>query len=145
MIIRTVGGDNMEVKFSKDKIRKLINQYYSEVLGIEGSAIIRVFKDYVGYGMGEHIDCVVAINYIGKTKILGDEVPISIDVNDEKLKNIISFFLEKEGYSIKRFDIDKGLDCRTEGYGMGEHIESYPYFRGVNVIINKNVKKIGVK
>ena len=28
---------------------------------------------------------------------------------------------------------------------MGEHIESYPYFRGVNVNINKNVKKIGVK
>lgn len=68
----------MEVKFSKDKIRKLINQYYREVLGIEGNAIIRVYKGYVGYG-------------------------------------------------------------------MGEHIESYPYFRGVNVNINKNVKKIGVK
>lgn len=28
---------------------------------------------------------------------------------------------------------------------MGEHIKSYPYFRGVNVNINKNVRKIGVK
>ena len=68
----------MVVKFSKDKVRKLINQYYREVLDIEGKTIIRVYKDYVGYG-------------------------------------------------------------------MGEHTESYPYFRGVDVYLNENVKKIGVK
>ena len=28
---------------------------------------------------------------------------------------------------------------------MGEHTESYPYFRGVDVYLNENVKKIGVK
>ena len=135
----------MKVKLTKDKVRKLINQYYSEVLDIQGKTIIRVSKDYVGYGMGEHMDCVVEISYIGKTKILGDEVSISIDVTDDELKNIISFYLEKEGYSIKGFDMDKGLDYRTEGYGMGEYKESYPYFRGVNVNINEKVKKIGEK
>ena len=35
----------MVVKFSKDKVRNLINQYYREVLDIEGKTIIRVYKD----------------------------------------------------------------------------------------------------
>ena len=135
----------MRIKLTKDKIRKLINQYYSEVLGIEGKTLIKLSKEYVGYGLGEHLDCVLEITYVGKAKILGDEVSMSIDVNDEELKNIISFYLEKEGYSIKGFDLDKGLDYRTEGYGMGEHTESFPYFRGVNVDINEKVKKIGEK
>ena len=95
--------------------------------------------------MGEHVDCIVEISYVGKTKILGDEVPITIGVNEEELKNIISFHLEKEGYSVKNLDMNNGLDYRTEGYGMGEHTESYPYFRGVDVYLNENVKKIGVK
>ena len=130
----------MNVKLSKEKVRNLINQYYREVYGIEGKTNIQVSKDYVGYGMGEHKDCVVNIKYKGKTKILGEESPISIDVFDNDLETIIKYYLEQEGYSVTYFYIDKGLDYKTEGYGMGEHTEAYPYFRGIEVNIKEKEK-----
>ena len=135
----------MKVKLSRDRVRKLINQYYREVLGIEGKAIFSLSKDYVGYGSSEHLDCVLNITYVGKTKILGEDTSITIDVSDEELKNIISYYLEKEGHSLSNIEIDSGLDYKTEGYGMGECTVSYPCFRGVNVNIKDNVKKIGEK
>lgn len=53
----------MKIKLGKEKVRNLINQYYREVYGIEGKTNIQISKDYVGYGMGEHKDCVVNITY----------------------------------------------------------------------------------
>jgi len=41
--------------------------------------------------------------------------------------------------------LDKGIDSKLEGYGLGEHLVNYPYFRGVNIEINEKVKKIGEK
>lgn len=133
----------MNVKLSNEKVRNLINQYYREVYEIEGKTIINVYKDYVGYGMDEHKDCVVNIIYKGKTKILGEETPISIDISDNDLKTIIKYYLEQDGYSVTNIMIDKGLDYKTEGYGLGEHTESYPYFRGVEINIYGKEKKIG--
>jgi len=130
----------MNIKLSKEKVRNLINQYYRDIYGIEGKTCIQVSKAYVGYGMGEHKDCVVDIKYKGKTKILGEESPISIDVFDNDLETIIKYYLEQEGYSVTYFSIDKGLDYKTEGYGMGEHTESYPYFRGIEVNITGKEK-----
>ncbi len=133
----------MNVKLNKEKVRNLINQYYREVYEIEGKTIINVYKDYVGYGMDEHKDCVVNIIYKGKTKILGEETPISIDISDNDLKTIIKYYLEQDDYSVTNITIDKGLDYKTEGYGLGEHTESYPYFRGVEINIYGKEKKIG--
>ena len=133
----------MNVKLSNEKVRNLINQYYREVYEIEGKTIINVYKDYVGYGMDEHKDCVVNIIYKGKTKILGVETPISIDISDNDLNTIIKYYLEQDGYSVTNIMIDKGLDYKTEGYGLGEHTESYPYFRGVEINIYGKEKKIG--
>ena len=133
----------MNIKLSKEKVRNLINQYYREVYGIEGKTSIQVSKDYVGYGMGEHKDCVVNIKYKGKTKILGEESPITINVFDNDLETIIKYYLEQDGYSVTNIMIDKGLDYKTEGYGMGEHTEAYPYFRGIEVIIKGKEIKIG--
>ena len=133
----------MNVKLNKEKVRNLINQYYREVYEIEGKTIINVYKDYVGYGMDEHKDCVVNIIYKGKTKILGEETPISLDISDNDLKTIIKYYLEQDDYSVTNITIDKGLDYKTEGYGLGEHTESYPYFRGVEINIYGKEKKIG--
>lgn len=133
----------MNIKLNKEKISTIINKYYREVYEIEGKTIINVYKDYVGYGMDEHKDCVVNIIYKGKTKILGEETPISIDISDNDLKTIIKYYLEQDGYSVTNIMIDKGLDYKTEGYGLGEHTESYPYFRGVEINIYGKEKKIG--
>lgn len=104
----------MNIKLNKEKISTIINKYYREVYEIEG-----------------------------KTKILGEETPISIDISDNDLKTIIKYYLEQDGYSVTNIMIDKGLDYKTEGYGLGEHTESYPYFRGVEINIYGKEKKIG--
>ena len=133
----------MNVKLSKEKVRNLINQYYREVYGIEGKTSILVSKDYVGYGIGEHKDCVVNITYKGKMKVFGKETQVSIEISNDSLKAIIKDYLEQDGYIVTNMKIDKGLDYKTEGYGMGEHTESYPYFRGIEVNIIGKEKKIG--
>ena len=133
----------MNVKLSKEKVRNLINQYYREVYGIEGKTSILVSKDYVGYGMGEHKDCVVNITYKGKMKVFGKETQVSIEISNDSLKAIIKDYLEQDGYIVTNMKIDKGLDYKTEGYGMGEHTEAYPYFRGIEVNIKGKEIKIG--
>ena len=133
----------MLIILSKEKVRNLINQYYREVYGIEGKTSIQVSKDYVGYGMGEHKDCVVNITYKGKMKVFGEETQVSIEISNDSLKAIIKDYLEQDGYIVTNMKIDKGLDYKTEGYGMGEHTEAYPYFRGIEVNIKGKEIKIG--
>ena len=133
----------MLIILSKEKVRNLINQYYREVYGIEGKTSILVSKDYVGYGMGEHKDCVVNITYKRKMKVFGEETQVSIEISNDSLKAIIKDYLEQDGYIVTNMKIDKGLDYKTEGYGMGEHTEAYPYFRGIEVNIKGKEIKIG--
>lgn len=133
----------MNVKLSKEKVRNLINQYYRDTYEAKGKTSIKIYKGDVGYGMGEHEDCIVKITYQGKTKILGEETTFCLNISDNDLKTIIKHYLEQDGYIVSNMKIDKGLDYKTEGYGMGEHTESYPYFRGVEVNIKGKEKNKG--
>ena len=135
----------METKLDKKRIKKLIDQYYKEIYGIEGNTKISVSEDYVGYGMGEKKDCVVEITYHSKINILEEETNIKIELTEEQLKSIISYFLQKDGYTLNSIYLDKGLEPKTEGYGYGEHTEYRPYFKGINIRINEKIKKIGEK
>ena len=133
----------MNIKLSNEKVRNLINQYYRDIYGIEGKTCIQVSKDYVGYGIGEHKDCVVNITYKGKMKVFGKETQVSIEISNDSLKAIIKDYLEQGGYIVTNMKIDKGLDYKNEGYGMGEHTEAHPYFRGIEVNIKGKEIKIG--
>lgn len=135
----------MIIKLNIEKVRNLIHNYYKDIYGIEGKVVIKASKEYVGYGMMEHKDCLLNITFKGKTIILGEETSISIVISDDELENIIHYYLEQDGYSVNNIEIDKGLEYKTEGYGMGEHTESYPYFRGIEVNIKGKEKKIGEK
>ena len=133
----------MKIILGKDKVRDLINQYYRDIYETEGKTNIKIYKGDVGYGMGEHKDCVVEITYQAKTKILGEETTFCLNISDNDLKTIIKHYLEQDGYIVTNMKIDNGLDYKTEGYGMGEHTESYPYFRGVEVNIKGKEKNKG--
>ena len=133
----------MNVKLSKEKVRNLINQYYRDTYETKGKTSIKIYKGDFGYGMDEHKDCVVEITYQAKIKILGEETTFCLNISDNDLKTIIKHYLEQDGYIVTNMKIDKGLDYKTEGYGMGEHTESYPYFRGVEVNIKGKEKNKG--
>ena len=77
--------------------------------------------------------------------ILGDETVFNIVLSVEDIEFVIKKAFEKEGYDISDVSCDYGLDSRLKGYGMGEHIVSYPYFRGAEVRIkNKVLEKGGI-
>lgn len=129
----------MIIKLDKKRVKELLEKYYKDEYDSEGKIIMHVEKDYVGYGMDEHIDCVVSATFIGKMDILGEETEFKVELYSKQINDVIRKIFEKEGYEVSDASCDSGLDYRTEGYGMGENTISYPYFKGVKVRINENV------
>lgn len=109
----------MIVKLSREKVKNLINQYYKDIYNIDGEVIIKTSKKFVDYGLSKHQDCSLNITYNGKTIILGEETSISIDVSNDELGDIINYYLEQDGYSVNDINIDKGVEYKTVGYGVG--------------------------
>ena len=135
----------MVVKIDRKKAKELLESYYKEVLDIDGKITIGLTKDYVGNGMSESLSCVLKIKLKGKMKLAGEETPISIDVDEETLKEAVKYAFEKDGHEVKHVRLDKGLTTKTKGPGLAGYNERNPYFRGVEISINNFVKKKGVK
>lgn len=130
----------MELRFDKNKMKEIVEKYYREYEDFDGVVTAGCSLNLVGYGMAEHEDTVVSIKVKGTMKVLGMEVPMTREVDDEELFNIFRTVLGNEGHTIKSLTVNSGVNESTEGYGMGEHTVKRPYFRGV--IVNVKEKNL---
>ena len=134
----------MKLILDSEKVLNLINKYYSEVLDIDGYAVFQSDKEYSGYDRLESDILVPRIVFYGITNVLGQKNNISIRIHDLDIKNIVEYYIEKEGYSSYNFYIDKGSHRKEESrYGDPKFINR-PYFNGIEieVIKNNNINKM---
>ncbi len=59
---------------------------------------------------------------------------ITISLSEEDVKEIISDYLNRNGYEVKKENITFPVGSRLEGYGMAEH--PVYYFKGACVSCN---------
>lgn len=50
---------------------------------------------------------------------------ITITLSEEDVKEIISDYLNRNGYVVKKDNVTLSVGSRIEGYGMGEHPVNY--------------------
>ena len=131
----------MIIKFDKNRVKELLEKYYKEEYDCDGKITIDVSKGFVDYF--DNIGCVVDTNFRGKMNVLGEATNFIVCLSIQDIENVLKKIFEKEGYDVLNVSCDYGLDSRLEGYGMGEYIESYPYFRGVEVRLKDKIKKFG--
>ena len=131
----------MIIKLNKKRVKELLEKYYKEEYDCDGKITMSVSKGSVDYY--EHVGCVVDTKFRGKVNVLGEETNFNVCLSTQDIENVLKKIFEREGYEVSKVSCDYGLDSRLEGYGMGEHVEDYPYFRGVEVKIKDKIKKIG--
>lgn len=127
----------MELIFDKNKMKDVIENYYREYEDFDGKVTAGCRMDLVGYGMAEHHDAVVSIKIKGTMKVLGMDVPMIREVNEEELFNIFRVMLDKQGHTVSSLSINSGVNESVEGYGLGEQTVKRPYFRGVTVTVKE--------
>lgn len=127
----------MELRFDKNKMKEIIENYYREYEYFDGKVTAGCSMGLVGYGMGEHEDAVVSIKVSGNLKVLGMDVPMTREVSSDELLNIFKTVLGSQGHTVSSVALNSGVNESCEGYGLGEHTVKRPYFRGVVV----NVKE----
>ena len=133
----------MVIKFDKKRVKELLEKYYKDEYDCDGKVTITASRGCVGYGMGEHIECIVKATFSGSMDVLGEVTEFKVELYSEDIIRIIKQILEDNGYSVSNVSCDSGFDYRTEGYGMGEETKSYPYFNGVEVRLNEKIKNKG--
>lgn len=50
---------------------------------------------------------------------------ITITLSEEDVKEVISDYLNRNGYEVKKDNVTLNVGSRLEGYGMGEHQVHY--------------------
>ena len=123
----------MNIKFGKKDIIEMVEKYYKEILDITGKVSITCSKQLVGYGMGEHDDCVVTFKLKGQMSILDKKRDIEIDVSEDEVMAAIKCYLEKEGYKYTGYRMLRGMNPKVTGYLTNERTEYRPYFNGIEV------------
>lgn len=131
----------MIIKLSKKRVKEILENYYKDEFDCDGKITLSISKGYIDYF--DHIGCVVDTKFSGKMNVLGEETNFNEELSIKDIENVLKNVFEKDGYEVLSVSCNYGLDSRSEGYGMGEHMEYYPYFRGVEVRIKDKIKRIG--
>lgn len=126
----------MEIIYTKEDLKGLIKNYYSEAQGRSVDVSINVKSELVGYY--EDLACISAIKISEHVNILGKSTIISQVITKEEVIRIISELLESEGYSLETLEYLDGIKTEWKGYGLGEYQEKKPYFKGVKLVVSKN-------
>ena len=128
----------MELKFSLESTKKIIEAFYSETTDLKGKVTSKVEKGSVGYY--EEIGAIVSMKLKGKIKVLDEEVEVEKNITPEEVTEAFKHVLAKNNIEVEEVHYESGLRNRSVGYGMSESIEHIPYFNGVRVRIKNNTK-----
>lgn len=121
----------MELRFKKEQIKILLENYYREKEDFNGAITTECSLGSVGYGMSEKEGAVVEIKLTGSLNVLGTEVPMERYLTKKEVEGAFNEILYDAGYEMGNFSYDSGVHTSWEGYGMSEHRVTKPYFNGI--------------
>ena len=128
----------MKIKMNKRQLIDLIKKYQREEMDFDGKVEI-VAEDQ--YDMRDSYT-VVKVVMTGKLQLLGEDYDLVQEMNEDEIKNVIKFYMEKAGYRTghMRFTSKQVYDQR---YGHYDDYKGNPAFDNVEIEVLQNVKKIG--
>ena len=123
----------MNLKFNKKEVLELIETYYKEFEGATVKASAKSEKSLIGYGMSEHVGCVVTFKVNGEIELLGKKKKFEKVLTIEELKKLLSILLESTGFKAREITLDSGITDGYEGYGVMERSVKKSYFNGISI------------
>ncbi len=133
-----LGGKYMKtLKFGKSEMKQVVEEYYRNHEDFEGAFSCQTELGYAWCGPSGYETAVLHMKMVGKMNIGGIEIPMTLDVAEEDVKNAFRTTLADAGCTVGEVSFDMGVSEKTEGYGLGEHTVSSPYFRGVTVSLQE--------
>lgn len=128
----------MEIVMNKKQLTDLIKKYQKEEMNFDGEVKL-VAEEY--HDMREDYTRVKAI-IAGKLQLLGEDYDLTQEMDENEIKNVIKFYLEKAGYKAGyiRFTNKQAYDKKYKQY---DDYEGYPAFDNVEISILQKIKQIG--
>ena len=130
----------MEITLTMKQVKQFIQKYYQEIENKQVKAQIRNYKGYVGYGMGEHLDCITEIKVKGFMELLGEQIFFEERVSETKLLEIFRELFKRQNIEVKNLYIDSDISSTYVGYGMGEHEEKKVHCNGVKLYLSRQLE-----
>ncbi len=131
----------MEITISKDKVERILTDYYRTKEDIKGTVKMRTTKEQVGYHTSEHTAAVTTMEFSGMTTLLGTEIPVKRIIPFDEYQGIFKNLLEEQGYEVKKLWIDDGINTEWTGWGLTESREEKTYCNGIKIDVKKQVKE----
>lgn len=129
----------MELKFGKEDIKGILENYYRDYEDFDGVVSIGCFIG-TDFGRNEFYEKAdLSITATGKLNVFGREVPIVRRITEEEVKGIFRSAIEKEGYTVINVLFDYGLNTSCVGYGRNETSIKEPYFNGINISVRNKI------
>lgn len=130
----------MAVTLTMEQVKQFVQKYYQEIENKQVKAQIRNNKGYVGYGTGEHLDCITEIKVKGFMELLGKQIPFEESVSKTKLLKIFQELFKRQNIEVKNLYIDSGITSTYVGYGKGEHKETKVYCNGIKLYLSRKME-----
>ena len=131
----------MEITISKDKVERILTDYYCMQEDIKGTVKMRTTKERVGYYTNEYTAAVTTIEFSGMTTLLDTEIPVKRIISFDEYQGIFKNLLEEQGYEVKKLWIDDGINTEWTGWGLTESREEKTYCNGIKIDVEKQVKE----
>lgn len=127
----------MELKINERDLKKMLTSYYKQRDGVESQLLINKTMENDRFGP----ECYVEVTLKRKIRLLGEERTISETLSENDVKKAVKEIIEAEGFDVYSVTFESGISDSWEGYGVGEHKVSKPYFGGVTVNLREKVKR----
>lgn len=132
----------MKIILNKTMIEEILQKYYKEQLDIDGKVRISVFTELTELGCNAQTEAAIKIELTGHMRLFGKRNTTKIKISIDEMLEAIKYYIEQEGYTYVDYEMDKGLESKFVGCGMGEYEQKIPYFNGININVDvKNKKK----
>lgn len=131
----------MEMTISKDKVEKILTNYYRTKEDMNGVVKMKTTKELVGWYTSERMEAVTTIELSGTTTLLDTEISVKRVIPFEEYEGIFKNLLEEQGYEVNKLWIDNGIDTEWTGWGLTEHKGETPYCKGIKIEVKKQVKE----
>lgn len=105
----------MEMTITKDKVERILTDYYRTREDIKGTVKMKTKKEQVGYYTSEHTAAVTTIELSGTTILLGTEIPVKRIIPFDEYQGIFKSLLEEQGYEVNKLWIDNGINTEWTG------------------------------
>ncbi|MBR5369816.1 MAG: hypothetical protein IK137_00770 [Bacilli bacterium] len=128
----------MIIVMNRKRLTDLIKKYQKEEMDFDGK--VELVADTYTDGRDDYT--VVKAVITGKLQLLDEGYDLTQEMNEDEIRNVIKFYMEKAGYKTGKM-IFTSKQVYDEKYKQYDDYEGRPAFDNVEIEILQNTKKIG--